>query len=220
VNQGIHKSKGDYIFILNPDTQIEAETINGLTNKLNSNPKVAAAAPQLRFLDGRVQLSCRRFPTHLNVLVEIMSINQFTRFEGWKMRSFNHKTELTVDQAAGAALFVRRTILNDLSALDERFPMFFSDVDLCKRIKDLGFIIRFYPDIIVHHKGGSTIIKRRVAMIITSHISMIKYFFKHYNGLRYLMPNILMAISLFVGIPARILIYFVLPNKQRMKRTL
>jgi GT2 family glycosyltransferase len=110
--------------------------------------------------------------------------------------------------------------LNDLSALDERFPMFFSDVDLCKRIKDLGFIIRFYPDIIVHHKGGSTIIKRRVAMIITSHISMIKYFFKHYNGLRYLMPNILMAISLFVGIPARILIYFVLPNKQRMKRTL
>ena len=220
MNQGIHKSKGDYIFILNPDTQIEAEKINGLTYKLNSNPKVAAAAPQLRFLDGRVQLSCRRFPTHLNVLVEIMSINQFTRFEGWKMRSFNHKTELTVDQAAGAALFVRRTILNDLSALDERFPMFFSDVDLCKRIKDLGFIIRFYPDIIVHHKGGSTIIKRRVAMIITSHISKIKYFFKHYNGLRYLMPNILMAISLFVGIPARILIYFVLPNKQRMKRTL
>ena len=149
-----------------------------------------------------------------------MNIDQFTTLEGWKMRNFDHETELEVDQPAGAALFVRRSILNDLSALDERFPMFFSDVDLCKRIKDLGFIIRFYPDIIVHHKGGSTIFKRRVPMIITSHISMIKYFFKHYNRLRYLIPNFLISICLFIGIPIRILVYIMFPKHRRMRKTL
>tara|TARA_B100000700_G_scaffold325474_1_gene434325 strand:- start:15140 stop:15916 length:777 start_codon:yes stop_codon:yes gene_type:complete len=220
VNQGISKSKGDYIFILNPDTKIEVDIIKKLSNKLNSNPKIAVAAPQLRFPDGRIQYSCRRFPTYTNILIEILRLYRFKKFQGWKMRSFDHKTQLIVDQPAGAALFIRRSIINHLYGLDERFPMFFSDVDLCKRIKDLGLIIMFYPNIIVYHKGGSSIFRRRVSMIVSSHISMIKYFIKHHYSLRCILPNLLIAFFLIISIPIRILIYFIYPNYGKIRNTL
>ena len=136
------------------------------------------------------------------------------------MIDFNHTTEREVDQAAGAALMVRQSVLNELDRLDEGFPMFFSDVDLCKRIKDAGGEIRFCPDITVTHIGGSTIIKHRSAMIITSHLSMIRYFLKHYKGLNYIIPNILMTILLLLGIPLRLLTIPIISKNQLERQSL
>ena len=121
------------------------------------------------------------------------------------MADFDHASECDVDQPAGAALMVRRSVLNELGGLDERFPMFFSDVDLCKRIKDAGWRIIFCPEATVIHKGGSSVLRQRSAMIMTSHVSLIKYFFKHNRRAIDLIPNVLMAILLLLGIPLRLL---------------
>ncbi len=71
VNQGIAQSRGEFVYILNPDTQLAENCIDGLIQRFKSNAEIAAVAPQLRFPDGRIQYSCRRFPTHGNVIGEI-----------------------------------------------------------------------------------------------------------------------------------------------------
>ena len=220
VNKGIEQSAGEFVYILNPDTQVTENSIDGLVRRLRSNTEIAAVAPQLRLPDARVQFSCRRFPTLVNVLSEMLRFNSRSDSKGWKMADFDHASERDVDQPAGAALMVRKSILSELGGLDERFPMFFSDVDLCKRIKDAGWRIVFCPEATVTHKGGSSVLERRSAMIVTSHISLIKYFFKHNRRVIDFIPNVLMAILLLLGIPIRLLANLLSPQTEPEGRIL
>ncbi len=101
--------------------------------------------------------------------------------------------------------------------LDERFPMFFSDVDLCKRIREMGKRIVFCPDAVITHRGGSTVLGRRPGLIASSHLSLIRYFLKYHRGVLVIIPNLLITFLLLIGIPFRIIGNFIFP-RQRMKR--
>ena len=224
VNQGIEIAGGAYIFILNPDTQLTEGSVGRLMKKISSDNTIGLVAPQLCFPNGGVQYSCRRFPTFWNVLTEMTRLSQiFHRsklLNGWKMGDFDHKMERDVDQPAGAALMVKKDLLNGLGGLDERFPMFFSDVDLCKRIKDMGKKIVFCPDAVIIHKGGSTVLGRRPALIASSHLSLIRYFLKHHRGIMDVIPNLLITFLLLIGIPFRIIGNLIFPRRQIKRQTL
>ena len=224
VNQGVEIAGGEYIFILNPDTMLTGGSVERLMKKISSDNTISLVAPQLRFPDGGIQYSCRRFPTFWNVLTEMTGLGRiFHRsklLNGWKMGDFDHKMERDVDQPAGAALMVKKDLLDELSGLDERFPMFFSDVDLCKRIKDMGKKIVFCPDAVIVHKGGSTVLGRRPALIASSHLSLIRYFLKHHRGIMDVIPNLLITFLLLIGIPFRIIGNLIFPRRQIKRQTL
>ncbi len=224
VNQGIKIAGSEYIFILNPDTQLTEGSVERLMKKISSDNSIGFVAPQLRFPNGSVQYSCRRFPTFWNVLTEMTGLSRiFYRsklFNGWKMGDFDHKMERDVDQPAGAALMVKKDLLNGLGGLDERFPMFFNDVDLCKRIKNMGKKIVFCPDAVIIHKGGSTVLGRRPALIASSHLSLIRYFLKHHRGIMDVIPNLLISFLLLIGIPFRIIGNLIFPRRQIKRPTL
>ena len=224
VNQGVEIAGGEYIFILNPDTQLTEGSVERLMKKISSDNTIGLVAPQLRFPDGGIQYSCRRFPTFWNVLTEMMRLSRiFHRsrfFNSWKMGNFDHETELEVDQPAGAALMVKKDLLNGLGGLDERFPMFFSDVDLCKRIKDMGKKIVFCPDAVVTHRGGSTTLGRRPGLIASSHLSLIKYFMKHHRRIVDFFPNWTITFLLLVTLPFRILGNLLFPRNRVEGQTL
>ena len=224
VNQGVEISGGAYIFILNPDTQLTEGSVEGLMKKISSDNTIGLVAPQLRFPNGGVQYSCRRFPTFWNVLTEMTGLSRiFHRsklLNGWKMGDFDHKMERDVDQPAGAALMVKKDLLDELSGLDEQFPMFFSDVDLCRRIKDLGKRVVFYPNAVITHRGGSTVLGRRPALIASSHLSLIRYFLKHHRGTMDVIPNLLISLLLLIGIPFRIIGNLIFPKRQIKRQTL
>ena len=195
-----------------------------LIGKISKDSGIGLVAPQLRFLDGSIQYSVRRFPTFWNVLTEMTGLSRvFHRsrlFNGWKMGDFDHKMERNVDQPAGAALMIKKDLLDGLGGLDERFPMFFSDVDLCKRIKDMGKRIVFCPDAVIIHRGGSTVLGRRPALIASSHLSLIRYFLKHYRGIMDVIPNLLITFLLLIGIPFRIIGNLIFPRRQMKRQTL
>ena len=224
VNQGVDHITGEYIFILNPDTQVTEESMERLINKLSSDNMIGLVAPQLRFPNGGVQYSCRRFPTFWNVLTEMTRLSRiFHRskiFNGWKMGDFDHETERDVDQPAGAALLLRKDLLLKLDGLDERFPMFCSDVDLCRRIKDLGKRVVFYPDAVITHRGGSTVLGRRPRLITGSHLSLIRYFLKHHQRITDVIPGLLITFLLLIGIPFRIIGNLIFPRRQMKRQTL
>jgi hypothetical protein len=224
VNQGVENAGGEYIFVLNPDTQVSEGSVEGLIKKISSDNSIGLVAPQLQFPDHRIQYSCRRFPTFWNLIAEMTGLsrvfNQSNLFNDWKMRDFNHATERDVDQPAGAALMVKKDLLDGLGGLDERFPMFFSDVDLCKRIKDMGKKIVFCPDVVIIHKGGSTVLGRRPALIASSHLSLIRYFLKHHREIMDVIPNLLITFLLLIGIPFRIIGNLIFPRRQIKRQTL
>jgi GT2 family glycosyltransferase len=182
-NQAIQVSTGDYIFILNPDTEILNSSIKLMMQYLDDNDDVGVVAPQLVSQRSEIQFSCRTFPKYRDMFFEMLMLASFFPksefFSRWKMRYFDHNSLREVDQPMGAALLLKRKVLESVGGLDERFIMFFNDVDFCKRICDAGFKIIFYPDAKVRHSTGVSVYKDRSAMIKHWNGDCLKYFRKH-----------------------------------------
>ena len=186
VNQGLLQSQGELVLILNPDTELSPDIFSSLTEIFKNNRNVGIVSPQFRNPDGTIQPSVRHFPRNRDVVYNALGLSwlfsKSKEFNYWKMGDFDHQTQREVEQPQGAFLLARREAIERVGILDERFPMFFSDVDWCRRFIQNGWKILFVPSVqIVHHKGTS-IYKNRLNMIWTSHRSFYYYFKKYYRG--------------------------------------
>lgn len=189
-NQAIHASTGDYIFILNPDTEILDSAVEDMMKYLDEHDDTGVVAPQLLSYHRQIQFSCRTFPRYWDMFSEMLMLatlfpkSEF--FSRWKMRYFDHNTLREVDQPMGAALLLKRKVLESVGGLDERFIMFYNDVDFCKRIADAGYKLVFFPDAKVKHMEGISIYKDRSGMIRIWNDDCLRYFKKHdYNPVLY-----------------------------------
>ena len=186
VNQGINFSTGDYIFLLNPDTVLQGKVISQLSEFLENNDSYDACTPLLLNEDGSYQFSVRNFPTYWSMYCEFYLFAYFfpksRLFGRWKMKYFDFTKDSDVNQPMAAALMIKKSVLDDIGLMDERFEMFFNDVDLCKRIIDSGKKIRFLTGANVIHKKGSSVYKDRVKMIKVWNKDCIKYFEKHHRN--------------------------------------
>jgi len=224
-NQCLKIAKGNYILFLNPDTILQKGSLKTLIEALDNDDELGAGAPQLKYPNGTIQKSCRRFPRRRDVFYEVFGLSKIFKnskeFNHWKMGDFNHTTSEYIEQPAGAAILVKRKVIDEIGLLDEQFPMFFSDVDFCKRIINNGHSIKFTTDTFITHKGGSSIFRNRTKMILTSHISFYKYFAKHKKGIINSILNIIIGCLLILMIPFRVFINLLLPSlKHRKKQSL
>ncbi len=182
VNQGLKHATGRYILLLNPDIILQRDTIHTLLQCLESNPAIGVVAPQLRFLNDRIQPSCRNFPRKRDVIYDSTGLSFFfsksAEFNRWRMGDYSHRESREVDQPQGAFLLARKTALDAVGLLDERFPMFFSDVDWCRRVKQQDWRILYCADTYAYHKRGASVFQKRPEMIVSSHRSFIQYFRK------------------------------------------
>jgi hypothetical protein len=205
-NQGIEKSTGDYIMLLNPDTQILEDAINTLYSFLVKNEKTGAVAPQLLTRSKKVQYSCRRFPGYRDLFFQFTLLSSlFPKsriFSRWKMKYFDHNETREVEQPMAAALLMRKTLFEKKLLLDDSFYMFFNDIDICKQIYEMGYNIFYLPEAKIYHKIGTSILKDRVRMIRVWNRDCLRYFKKHdYNFFLFT----LLRIGLFLSGELRIL---------------
>jgi GT2 family glycosyltransferase len=185
-NQGIEESRGEYILLLNPDTQVLEDALSLMYEFMEENPKIGALGPKLLNPDKSVQASCREFPTFSTLIWEFSGLSRFFPkskiFGRWRIGYFDFDKPREVDQPMGSCLMLRRETLDDVGIFDENFGMFFNDVDLCFRIKKRGWKIYFYPEPqVIHFKGASTR-KAKAKMIWLSHLAFYKFFKKHKTG--------------------------------------
>lgn len=209
VNQGIGAATGEYVLILNPDTELQPESLELLLEYFRNDRSVGVVAPQLVNPDGSIQPSCRRFPKHRDVVFNLFGINRlFPKsrfFNGWKMGDFDHQQIREVDQPQGAALLTSQMVLDAVGPLDEDFPMFFNDVDWCYRVKQSGYKIMFYPPAkIVHHQGVS-VNSVKAKMVVSSHVSFFRFFEKYYDHIHQQLFNLIVGFLLYISIPFRVL---------------
>lgn len=205
-NQGMSTASGNILMLLNPDTQVKPDTLTQLMKYLSENPIVGIVAPQLLNSDGSVQPSCRRFPRRADVLWHALGLNvlfpKSPQFNGWKMGDFQHDNTTEVDQPQGAALMTPRLAFEDVGILDEEFPMFFSDVDWCRRYRENNWKIIYFPKAQCSHIQGTSIIRNRIPMIWSSTHSFIRYFEKYHpgfwNGIGNFFTKILLQVLAFL----------------------
>lgn len=189
-NIGLKKAKGKFVFLLNPDTEILEDALIKLIVRLDNDKKNGIAAPQLLYRESEIQKSVRRFPVYRDMFFEILLLSKIFPnsrfFSRWKMNYFSHDEEAEVEQPMGAALMFKRNILEEVDYLDERYDMFYSDVDVCKKVSLAGYKIVFFPDAKIKHRKGVSVFKNRAYMISLWNKDCLKYFKKfHYNFLLY-----------------------------------
>ncbi len=151
INRGIGEAKGKYIFILNPDTKIVGNCLTVLFTYAENHPHLGALAPRLFFPDGKPQASVFHFPTITNALRQYFLgiANSFTKYLP------DNKIQ-AVDVAVMAALFIPHAVINQVGFLDERFFMYYEDIEFCRRLKKANLPVIYLPLAKIMHVHGAS----------------------------------------------------------------
>lgn len=188
VNQAAKVAKGDILLILNPDAIATTGSLDKLIETLRAD-NVGAASGLLLSEDGMGQkgFTVRGFPTLGSMLAEVLLINRVWPRNPWNVRyrclDLDYRNVQEVDQPAGACLAVKRQAWHELNGFDEGFyPIWFEDVDFCRRLRDRGWKIVYNPDAIFSHAGGHSIsgltIRDRQSYWYRN---LLRYFAKHHS---------------------------------------
>lgn len=228
-NQGVKAAKGEYIFILNPDTLVLAGALERLLAYMDSHPDVAICGPKILNEDGTVQRSVRNFQTWHAAFNRYTPLGLFGIFKQdlaeWKYKGFNYNAEADAPQLMGAALFMRRQVFMNMGGFDELFFMYYEEVDLCLRVKNQGLRCVYYPDSSIMHAGGrssSQVPAKKQFMLMQS---LIRYLKKHAPPDKvFLLSGLLkvgMLLSLIVDVmiyPVVILLFFIINDGRRWSK--
>lgn len=160
-NQGMRKSSGRYVLLLNTDTELFVDSLERLVRFLEENAEYGAVAPRLVHADGRTQRTVQAFPNLWTPLFFATPLERWfphsAELERYFVREWDQESDRDVDQPPAACLLVRRTVLNQIGLFDEDLWLFFNDVDLSKRMAAGGWRTRYLGDVrVVHHVGAST----------------------------------------------------------------
>jgi len=185
-NVGIKVASGEFVLLLNPDTELRENVLAKLVAVMRANPDVAVCGPTLLNADGSLQSSVRRFPTPSSqALVMLKLHNIFPRLKPVReyfASGFDYLASSSVDQVMGAAFMVRRTAFDELGLLDERFFIWFEEVDFCKRAIDAGHDVMYTPETHIIHYGGESfgqVFGPKKQHYLNS--SLLKYMRKHFG---------------------------------------
>jgi GT2 family glycosyltransferase len=161
-NQGINKSSGQFILLLNPDTIVEKDTFLKCIDFMNSHPDAGAAGVRMLNGDGKfLPESKRAFPTARTSFFKTFGLSYlFPRspiINRYYLPQINLMETSLTEVISGAFMFMRREALNKSGLLDEDFFMYGEDIDMSYRLMQTGYRNYYYPDAgIVHFKGRST----------------------------------------------------------------
>ena len=181
-NQGIRMGQGKYCMLLNPDAVIDAAGMRGLVDCMEEHPEVGVVAPRRVYPDGRLQLSVRRFPTLRAILLRAGRLDRL--FPGavrhYLMQDWDHGEGRDVDWVMGACMLLRREALEEVGLLDEGFFMYYEDIDLCYRMGQQGWKVRYEPAIAVRHEHQRDSASLRPNRLAWVHLrSLVRLFRKH-----------------------------------------
>lgn len=154
-NLGIKHCKGDFILISNPDIVFKKDCILNLFEYIKNNNNIALVGPKLLYPDGILQYSSARFPKIYLPLLRRTFIGQFfpNYLNNYFLKSDSYDKIREVDWLLGACFIVKKKdfFLSENKLFDERFFMYFEDVDLCKRISQEKKKVIYLPTAIAIH---------------------------------------------------------------------
>ncbi len=183
-NLGAKNAHGEYLMFLNPDAIFLNNVCLHLKTFLEKKDKCAIVGPQIiNYINKNIEKTCRNLPNFLTLILQSFGLDKYSGY--YILNHFSHKETKQVEQIIGACLFIKRKIFNKLNGFDERFFIYFEEVDLCKRTLESGYKIYFYPQAKISHLSGFSCENINVLkkMIIQFRKSRKLYFEKHFGAL-------------------------------------
>jgi hypothetical protein len=180
-NQGLAASSARHALLLNPDMRVEPDALAKTVDYLDAYPNVAVLGSKLVGEDGKPMHHLRRFPTLRDQFVILSKLTHLFpktiyRYMG---RDLDLEQEQDVDSIRGSYFAINRSALDAIGLLDERYFIWFEEVDYCRRVKEKGMSVRYVPSIVAHDSVGKSFAQRgrwwKRKQFLTS---MMKYFLK------------------------------------------
>ncbi len=183
-NQAIRESRGDYILLLNPDTEIRKETLQVMVDFMDRRPECGMAGCRVLNPDGTLQLACRRnIPTLADAFFKLIGISRLfprsARFSRYNLTFLSPDVMTRVDAVSGAFLMARRETVEKIGLLDERFFMYGEDLDWCWRSRQAGYVNYYVPDTAIVHYHGQSSKKRPFRTAYYFYQAMYLFYCKH-----------------------------------------
>jgi N-acetylglucosaminyl-diphospho-decaprenol L-rhamnosyltransferase len=202
-NAGVARTSAPYLVVANADTRFASGALRHLADALEADRSLGAAGPLVRYPDGRLQASARRFPT-LGQAAGHALLGLWWRDNPWtrsyRMHDADPLAPRDVDWLSGCALALRRDAFLEVGGFDPGYFMFVEDVDLGYRLRAAGWRVRFEPRAQVVHAVGASTGTARAAMVVAHARSLDRFYgraYAHGRG-RWLRPFVRLGLVVWV----------------------
>jgi len=197
-NQAIKKAKGDFILLLNPDMSVTADTLKNIVHWAQNNPQATVTGCKLLDAKGQTVQQVRRFPGFWDQLAVTFKLPHFwpAIVNGYLCSDFNYEQASKVDSVRGSFFLINRENFRRLNGeqdafLDERYFIWFEEVDFCRQVDKLGGEVWYTPTASCYDYVGQSFaqVKRSQTQKYFSE-SMLKYFQKWESKGKYIILKI------------------------------
>ncbi len=180
-NQGAAEAAGDLILFLNPDTRLFADSLAVPLAALQSPEHARSGIVGIQMVDdaGSVARSCARFPTVGHFAAQALGLDRLWPQTAHFMREWDHAHTREVDQVIGAFFLIRQAVFEALGGFDERFFVYFEEVDLAWRARQAGWRCVYLAGAQAYHRGGGTTGQVKARRLFYSLRSRLQYGRKH-----------------------------------------
>lgn len=190
-NQGLRQATGEYLMILNPDVAVFSSAIQHLVDYLETHPTVGIVAPKLVNPDGSTQLSGALFPSFWIPLWRRSAFGKYPgprqRIQQYFIQGWDRTTSRPVGWALGACLVIRRSAFEKIGPLDERYFLYYDDIDYCRRAWEAGWEVHYNADAeMVHYLSRTSAVNPGLSGVLSYatrlHINSWLKYTKKYRG--------------------------------------
>lgn len=187
----------NYVMLLNPDTLVRTDAIASLSNFMDANPQVGIAGSQLENSEGGIENSAHRFHSLMGELLDGARLGILSRlFSKFETTPTLSAVNYQCDWVSGASMMIRRQLINDIGLLDEKFFLYFEEVDFFKRAAKAGWQTWYVCAAkVMHIEGAATNIKSAKRRPRYWYDSRRRYFIKHHGVLSLICADILWGLG-------------------------
>lgn len=182
-NLGAQHAKAEWILFINPDAAVYEDTLEHVLAYMQSaqGERVGICGAQLIDEAGHVARSCSRFPTPRRFVAQAFGLDKLAPRMGCAMTEWPHHTTQRVDQVIGAFFLMRAPLFAELGGFDERFFLYYEEVDLSYRANQAGWQSVYVAHAKAFHKGGGTSNQVKALRLFYILRSRLQYSFKHFT---------------------------------------
>ena len=184
-NLGMARAQYEYLALVNSDVVVKSGCLQQLAKSLDDHPDTALVGPRIVGRDGQLQGSCRMLPTVWNNICRALAIDRafpgVSLLSGHEMRHFRHDVRIEAEVISGCFWLARKSAVEQVGGLDERFFFYMEDVDWCRRFREAGWKVLFVPEASAVHFGGGSTANAPLRYTIQYHRANLMYWDKYYG---------------------------------------
>lgn len=203
-NQGIRVSKGEYVCLMNTDIELPANSVTGLFRFIAAHQNIGLLGPRVLNRDGTLQFSTWRFDSFVSMFFSVFSLNRICP----NTITYPMDRIRKVDYIAGCFWLIRKTAVEEVGLLDERFFFYGEDKDWCYRFHRKKWDVILNPDIsIIHYGGGSSgsssakyslMMEQALLLFAMKHFPLLKMVLYYFYRFVYHFVRVVLSLPVFL----------------------